>query len=315
MKKGRVAAVIISLLALAGVAAGVYYVRNYMKNPAAGMGTAMARGGRSTMGGGAVYAVRTQVVEIETLNDYVQTNGNVEALSSISVYPNIGGKIVSVSVNLGSSVKRGDIIARIDPSQPGVKYSLSPVTAPISGTVISKPLDIGTTVSTASAVAIIGDISALQVTTNVSERYVGYMQAGLKAEVSLAAYPDVVFPATVSYVSPVLDAATRTKQVVLRFTESDNRLNAGMFAKIKLYTVQHSGYVTVPTSAIVSNGNRRYMYVVKSDSTVERREITEGNAVDGVVQITSGVQSGERIVVDGGTSLFDGAKVNDISNK
>lgn len=312
---GKIVSVIIVLLALGGVVIGVLYTKNYMENSK--NQTTTKRGARG--GGGAgnpdtVYTVRTQIASVSTLNDYVNANGNVEALSSVSVFPNMAGKIVSVSVNLGSHVKKGETIARIDPSVPGVNYALSPVVAPISGTIISTPLNVGTTVSTASPVVIIGDIDRLQITTYIPERYVGFMQTGLQAEVWLEAYPDVTFPASVSYISPVLDTATRTKEIVLRFDRADIRINAGMFAKVKLYTVKHSGHITVPSQAIVSNGDHRYLYIAKGDGTVEQREVIVGNAVDGISQITEGVRQGERIVVEGGTSLFDGAKVNDISN-
>lgn len=313
---GKIVSFIIVLVALCGVVAGVIYTKNYMENSknqpsASGRGT---RGGRGGVNPDAVYTVRTQIASVGTLNDYVNANGNVEALSSVSVFPNMAGKVVSVSVNLGSHVKKGDTIARIDPSLPGVNYALSPVTAPISGTIISTPLNVGTTVSTASPFVIIGDIDRLQITTYIPERYVGFMQTGLQAEVLLEAYPDVTFPASVTYISPVLDTATRTKEIVLRFDRSDIRINAGMFAKVKLYTVKYSGHIIVPTQSIVTNGDHRYLYIAKGDGTVEQREVIVGNAVDGISQITEGVRQGERVVVEGGTSLFDGARINDISN-
>lgn len=310
----KLLSVLIVLLAIAGVVVVGLYTMNYMKksreNVGAGQKPGRGGGGRNA---DTVYTVRTQPAKVQTLEDYVNTNGNVEALSSVSVLPNMGGKLVSISVNLGSQVKRGDIIARVDPSQPGVTYALSPVVAPIAGTVIATPLAIGTTVSTATAITTLGDISRLQVTTHVPERYVGYMQTGLKAEISLESQPGITFPATVTYVSPVLDAATRTKEIVLRFDEADSRINAGMFAKVKLYTVQYSGKVVVPSDAVVTNADKQYLFVSRGD-TVSRQEVKLGNAVDGMVQILSGINENDRVVVEGGTALFDGAKINDISN-
>jgi len=156
------------------------------------------KGGRG--GNGAVVSVKTMTAEIKTLHGYVNTNGEVESQNSVSVFPDMGGKVMSTSVMLGSSVKKNEIIAYVDPSEPGTSYRYSPVYAPISGSIISTPLKNGTKVTTSTAIAIIGDINNLQVTANVPERYVAVLKKGLKAEISVEAYPDVIFPATVSCV-------------------------------------------------------------------------------------------------------------------
>lgn len=299
-----------------------------------------ARGARG--GNGAVVSVKTMTAEVKTLHGYVNTNGEVESQNSVSVFPDMGGKVISTSVMLGSSVKRNEIIAYVDPSEPGTSYRYSPVYAPISGSIISTPLKNGTKVTTSSAIAIIGDINNLQITANVPERYVAVLKKGLKAEISVEAYPNVIFPATVSRVSPVVDSSTRTKEVILTFDNHDERINAGMFAKVKLYTEDYAGEVIMPSDALVQNGDDFFAYVVKSSGadknpgnsaekrggeeaglngrddageTVSKVKVEKGNAVDGYVQILSGVSAGDRVVVQGMTSLGDGLKILDIGNQ
>ena len=275
---------------------------------------AAGKGGRSGRGGGnSTVSVRTMKTEVTTLHGYVLTNGEVESQNSVSAFPDMGGKVMDTSVMLGSAVKKGQIIAYIDPSEPGTSYRSSPVYAPISGSIISTPLKNGTKVTTSNAIAIIGDIKNLQVTANVPERYVSVLKVGLKANVSVEAYPGVVFPATVSRVSPVVDSASRTKEIILHFDEFDERINAGMFAKVTLYTEDYEGFIVMPTDAVVQNGDEYFTYVVKEDSTVSKRKITLGHTVDSSVQILDGVKPGEIIVIQGQTSLADGSKVKDIS--
>ena len=81
--------------------------------------------------------------------------------------------------------------------------------------------------------------------------------------------------ATVSRISPVLDAATRTKEVILNFDEKDSRINAGMFAKVKLYTIDYSNHIVIPQDALVTNNDDKYVFVTKEDNTVEKREMKE----------------------------------------
>lgn len=273
------------------------------------------KGGRGRgAGGGATVSVRTMTTQITTLHGYVSTNGEIESQNSVSVFPDMGGKVISTSVMLGSSVVKNQIIAYVDPSEPGSSYRSSPVYAPISGSIISTPLKNGTKVTTSTAVAIIGDIRNLQITANVPERYVAVLKKGLKAEISVEAYPGVIFPATVSRVSPVVDSDTRTKQIILTFDERDERINAGMFAKVKLYTQDFSGFPVMPSDALVQNGDDFFAYVVRSDNTVSKIKVEKGESVDGYVQILSGVNAGDKVVIQGMTSLGDGSKVQEVKS-
>ena len=305
---------IVAAVALIAVVLTAVYAKTIGKSSGkpAGVGGRGGRGGNS-----AVVSVRTMTAEITTLHGYVNTNGEVESQNSVSVYPDMGGKVISTSVMLGSSVKKNDIIAYVDPSEPGTNYRSSPVYAPISGTVISTPLKNGKKVTTSTAIAIIGDINNLQVTANVPERYVAVLKKGLKAEVSVEAYPGVIFEATVSRVSPVVDATTRTKEVILTFDRHDERINAGMFAKVKLYTEDYSGAVVMLSDALVQNGDDFFAYIVNSSGdseTVSKVKVEKGKTVDGYVQILSGVKAGDKVVIQGMTSLGDGSKILDISS-
>ncbi len=301
---------IIIVAAILMVTAIAIFVINKTK-PAGGAGFGgPGKGGR---GGNITFTVRSAEAKVETLNDYVITNGEVETQSSIEIFPSMGGKIASVDVMLGSHVKKGDVIGKIDPSEPGTRFALSPIEAPISGSILSSPLKVGTKVSTGTVITMIGDIENLQVKANVPERYVAELKPGLKAEIQLEAYPDVVFKATVSKVSPVVDKLSRTKEILLNFDKKDSRVNAGMFAKIKLYTSKYAGCVVVSKDGLVQDEDNVYLFVVNDDMTVSKRSVKIGKTVDSMVQVTDNLMPGERVVVEGVLSLSEGAKVIDIA--
>ena len=311
-KKSKLSLIVTVAAVLLTVAAVV--IINATKNTenAGGPGKGGGRGRGGT--GNTIFTVRSVEAVKKTLNDYVITNGEVESQSAVEVFPSMGGKVQQINVLLGSQVKKGDVIAKIDPSEPGTKYALSPVEAPISGSIVSTPLKVGTKVTTNSAVTMIGDIDNLQISASVPERYVSELKTGLKAEITVEAYPDVIFMATVSRVSPVVDAATRTKQVIMNFDKKDSRVNAGMFAKVKLYTSKYSGKLVVPSDAIITNDDDvSYLFVVNDDYTVSRRTVKTGKAIDGMIQVTDNLMAGERVVYEGMLSLSDGANVNDLA--
>ena len=311
-KKSKLSLIVTVAAVLLTVAAVVAINATKNTENAGGPGKGGARGRGGT--GNTIFTVRSVEAVKKTLNDYVITNGEVESQSAVEVFPSMGGKVQQINVLLGSQVKKGDVIAKIDPSEPGTKYALSPVEAPISGSIVSTPLKVGTKVTTNSAVTMIGDIDNLQISASVPERYVSELKTGLKAEITVEAYPDVIFMATVSRVSPVVDAATRTKQVIMNFDKKDSRVNAGMFAKVKLYTSKYSGKLVVPSDAIITNDDDvSYLFVVNDDYTVSRRTVKTGKAIDGMIQVTDNLMAGERVVYEGMLSLSDGANVNDLA--
>lgn len=296
------------VIGIALLTAGVFvYSRASGSKGGAGGPGKGARGGGDT-----VFPVKTQSAQVDVLHGYVAVNGEIESQNSVSVFPDVAGKVLSTRVTLGSKVWRGQVIAYVDPSSPGQNFKESPVYSPITGSVISTPLKNGTTVTTSTEITQVGDISNLQVTSYIPERYVALLKTGLKAEVYLEAYPGIIFNASVSRVSPVVDAESRTKEVVLTFDQKDDRVNAGMFGKVILYTEDYEGKVVIPATSIVAFEDEDYVFVVKADSTVERRKVTLGHNVDGIVQI-DGVFEGEKVVVQGQTSLSDGSKVKDIA--
>lgn len=311
-KKSKISLIVTVAAVLLTVAAVVAINATKNTENAGGPGKGGGRGRGGT--GNTIFTVRSAEAVKKTLNDYVITNGEVESQSAVEVFPSMGGKVQQINVLLGSQVKKGDVIAKIDPSEPGTKYALSPVEAPISGSIVSTPLKVGTKVTTNSAVTMIGDIDNLQISASVPERYVSELKTGLKAEITVEAYPDVIFMATVSRVSPVVDAATRTKQVIMNFDKKDSRVNAGMFAKVKLYTSKYSGKLVVPSDAIITNDDDvSYLFVVNDNYTVSRRTVKTGKAIDGMIQVTDNLMAGERVVYEGMLSLSDGANVNDLA--
>lgn len=302
---------IIILLIIAVAVAAVLFVNRKGGKKKGGFPGGFGGFGR---GNGQTYSVKTYDAAVSVLHDYVLTNGEVECKNSAQVFPSIGGKVVETKVSLGSKVKKGDVIARIDPSTAGSYYTLSSVTAPISGSILSAPSKVGNQVSANSVITTIGDIENLQCTAKIPERYVASLHPGLKGEITLEAYPGIVFAATVKDVSPVLDSGTRTKSVVFDFDKKDSRINAGMFARVKLYTEDHKGQLVVPEKALVTNNDDKYIFTVNEDETVSKKMVTTGKSVDGMIQILSGLNEGEKVVCEGMLQLYDGAKIRDITN-
>ncbi|MCA1755063.1 MAG: efflux RND transporter periplasmic adaptor subunit [Spirochaeta sp.] len=75
--------------------------------------------------------------------DYLRVNGDVETSSAVDVFAETVGEVTSIPVRIGQRVERSQVVAEIDPSRPGQRFTPSPVRAPISGTVVSLPTQVG----------------------------------------------------------------------------------------------------------------------------------------------------------------------------
>lgn len=258
-----------------------------------------------------VYAVVTQSASVARLQDSIEINGEVDVKTNVAIYPEIGGKLVSLSVEVGDRVQKGEVIATVDPSKPGYSYVMNPVKSTISGVVTQVISRVGTTLTTSTGIVTIGDIDNLVIHANIPERNVGELKKNLAADVFFPAYPDIPFKAHITWISPVVDPASRSKQIELTLDKKDPRINIGMFPKIKLYTTVYNGYIVVPDDAVVTRAGQDYVFVVEGE-IAKRVPVKKLITIDNSTIIAEGLSVGDSIVVDGMDVLVDGSKVNQV---
>lgn len=266
----------------------------------------------------AIYAIDTFITAEGNMDDYLEFGGDVASLNAVNVMPDMAGKISRITVSVGDRVSKNQVIAYVDASRPGMNYSASPVKAPIAGRITAIPPTVGTMVSQQSPIATISNTDTLEVKINIAERFISRIKEDQMAIVSFDAYPGETFTAKVFEVSPVLDTSTRTMAVKLRFVPQDKRIKVGMYGRVKLITTSIQNAIIIPSTAIVTKNNNKYVFVVanrgnNTQSTVRMQQITEGISVDNFTEVTSGLSVSDEIVIKGQTLLNDGSKVNVVS--
>lgn len=264
----------------------------------------------------AAFAVNTTRAAVGRISDYLTLSGDVVAGSTVDVYSDVAGKVVKLLVAEGARVEKDAPIAEIDPSKPGMTFIPGVAKAPIAGTIVSLPAQLGMTITQATPVARISRTEALEVRTYAAERFISRLRVGQRAEVILDAYPGKVFSAAVTELSPTVDAASRTMEVRLVLSGSGGAVKAGMFAKVKVITEEKAGIVKIPAAALVKRFGETYAFTVEADPAdpallvARRKSVSAGLLVDGVQEILSGLSGGEEVVVRGQTLLEDGSRVN-----
>ena len=271
-----------------------------------------------------LFTVRADYAEVRTLQAYIDVNANIVSTNQVAVMPDTGGLLASMRVNLGDVVQAGQLIAEVDPSRPGMVFSISPVFAPVSGMVITNPATAGSTVSPATALMTLAVGGNVEIEAFIPEREVGQLRNGMTATVRLEAFPAETFNATLTQLSPVVDPMSRTKRVILTFdgTAHQQRVSPGMFARLRLNTRTYANVVSVPQEAVVEQRGRTVVFVLNDNNAgneandvpagtpfVELREVSVGVNVNRELQILSGLLPGEAVVVQGQQFLTDSAPV------
>ena len=112
-----------------------------------------------------------------------------------------------------------------------------------------------------------------------------------------------------SFIDNAIDRTTGTIMLKGTFANTDRRLWPGQFVNVMLTITMQPGAILVPSQAIQTGQQGEYVFVVKSDLTVEQRSITTIRTVNNETIVEKGLQAGERVVTDGQLQLVPGTKV------
>jgi cobalt-zinc-cadmium efflux system membrane fusion protein len=150
----------------------------------------------------------------------------------------------------------------------------------------------------------IADLSTVWVMGDVFEKDIAKVQPGTRVTVTVDAFPGRQLSGRIDSVAGALDPVTRTLKVRVALPNPGEKLKPEMFAAIHVDLGSHSSIV-VPASAIVHEGQNVTVFV-DNNGKPEQLNVTTGQAVDGKVEITSGVHAGQRVAMDGAELLTGG---------
>lgn len=119
---------------------------------------------------------------------------------------------------------------------------------------------------------------------------------------------------TVSFIDNAVDPATATIKLKATFPNKDRDLWPGLFVQVSLQLSSQPDAVVVPATAVQTSQQGQYVYVVKSDRTVELRHVKLDRQQGEEAIIASGLKGGEEIVTEGQLRLTPGAHIT-ISNR
>jgi Cu(I)/Ag(I) efflux system membrane fusion protein len=167
--------------------------------------------------------------------------------------------------------------------------------APASGVVLEKHVVQGQAIQPGEMLYRIASLDDVWIDVALREQDAGAIRVGSRAAVELASYPGRPVDGRVAYVYPTLDQATRAVRARVEIPNPAGRFKPGMYATVTLTTPSRRT-LTVPTSAVLSTGDRTLVFMDMGGGSLMPMDVVAGRTAGGYTEILSGVEPGQRVV-------------------
>jgi len=181
------------------------------------------------------------------------------------------------------------------------------VRAPFGGVVGLRFVSPGAYVTPQSRIASLQDLDPMKVDFSVPERYSGRVAVGQRVELSVAGFEER-FEAEIYAIEPVVDSATRSLVVRARLANPEGRLRPGGFADVSVIVEEVVDALLVPSLAVIPELGGKKVFLVEEGVAVSR-SVETGIRTEDSVEVLSGVEAGDRVVVRGLQGLNSGTRV------
>jgi membrane fusion protein (multidrug efflux system) len=186
------------------------------------------------------------------------------------------------------------------------------IRAPFSGVLGVRKVSVGTLVAPGTVITTLDDLSRVKVDFSVSETFLPYLKDGMAIEATSQTYPGKIFEGKINFIDNRIDPATRaiSLRAYLPNTgkEHELTLRPGMLINVRVKQPARNALM-VPERSIAPLRNNQFAFVLDEKNIAHKRTVQLGQRSQGKVEVLSGIEPGEIIVVDGAMSLQDGMSV------
>lgn len=185
------------------------------------------------------------------------------------------------------------------------------IRSPITGVIAVKNMEGGEMVKEDSVIATVMDISSVFISMNLNEKEIKKIKHGQNVLFSVDAFDSTrVFTGSIDTLSPVLDTKTRSVEIKAVVQNPGNVLLPGMFARAIIETGESIKGILIPKSSVIFRGDgRKEVFTVKNGLVVKENVVTGGEYGEDI-HITEGIREGDRIVIKGLNSAYQGMKID-----
>ena len=189
-----------------------------------------------------------------------------------------------------------------------LQLSYTNIRAPFAGVVAVRHIRVGQNLQPGVTAFRVTNTTPLKASVFVPERELSRLKTGQTAMVQIDALPARTFAAHVTLVAPTIDAQTATFKVTLQVADAAGELKPGMFARVSIVFDRKLNALSIPRAALIDSDGESRVFVVAAGKA-QQRVIRAGLSDAGRIEILSGVDTGEDVVIVGQNGLKDGNPV------
>jgi multidrug efflux pump subunit AcrA (membrane-fusion protein) len=248
--------------------------------------------------------------DMETAWEVAKSNYDVELLTARSLIADARARQSELDAETqhlrDTTIAAPRMVATTAPATPPAPAARS-LTAGYS--VASRMVSVGEYVREGTALFRLVAQDPIKFRAQVPERFFGQVQVAQKVHVAVEAYPNQTFEGAVARISPEVQVSSRTFEVEMLLPNADGRLSPGSFASGQILTRVDSKVTLVPLDAIVTFAGVSKVFTVADGKAVERK-IETGERVGTEVEVLSGMEKPEAVVIEGKNRLATGTPVS-----
>jgi len=182
------------------------------------------------------------------------------------------------------------------------------IVAPFSGRVTARMTQLGQHVRPGDELFQVTDYNPLIARIYLPERDVLGLEEGRTVQIRLDAADQVSFAGRIRQISPVVDTSTGTVKLTVEATEPPKEVRPGSFVTVNIVRETHPEALLVRREAVLRELQKAHVFVAEDD-VAEKRSVTLGLEEGDLIEVISGVEAGDQVIVAGQGGLKDGSAV------
>ena len=249
-----------------------------------------------------------------SISETLPANGSVRALTEVSLFSTVAGKVRKILVAEGDRVEQGQVVAYVGRDEAGLSYADAPLESTIPGIVKQVLTEVGASVSPSMPLFQIVDMDQVEVVIHIPEKDIPRVRVGMRAEVNLISYPGRVFQGAVYKLSPVVDPASRTREALILVPNQAHTLKPGMFGTTEIILRTIGNTILIPSAALITREDKQILFLFRDGKAVEltpQIETVKGEQT----AIRVGLGKEDRVIVVGQHNLKDGDPVKIVEER
>lgn len=191
-----------------------------------------------------------------------------------------------------------------------IKESDAHIRASINGIINKRLVEPGSVLAAGTQLFEIVDVSTLTLDIAVDESQVANLAVGSDAVVKASVVPDREFAGKIDFIAPKADENLNFPVKIRVKNNAGSTLKAGMYGIASFQFKQQQPAMLIPRSAFIGSVSSNQVFVADENNVARTRKLVTGRIVGDKVEIVSGLQEGEKLIVSGQVNLTDGTAVN-----